>query len=115
MDAETGHKRADLTTTRPIWSAMEKLDKAIETNNLSNEDWEVFCRWGVLTNDQYEKRSAAQVEQYAADLIGLMRNNKWRELHLARCGESVEVQVLEDYYSPRPYVAAKFDQPVETF
>jgi hypothetical protein len=94
---------------------MEKLDKAIETNNLSNEDWEEFCKWGVLTMDQYEKRAAAQIEHDTAILVNLMRNNKWYELHIGLRNGEVEVQVLEAYYSPRPYVAAKFDQPADAF
>ena len=60
-------------------------------------------------------RAAAQVEQHTAKLIGLMRNNMWRELHIGRSEGEVVVQVLEDYYSPKPYVAAKFDEPFETF
>ena len=60
-------------------------------------------------------RAAAQVEQHTAKLIGLMRNNMWRELHIGRSEGEVVVQVLEDYYSPKPYVAAKFDEPFENF
>jgi hypothetical protein len=48
-------------------------------------------------------------------MIGLMRNNMWRELHIGRSEGEVVVQVLEDYFSPKPYVAAKFDEPSETF
>ena len=63
--------------------------------------------------NEYEKRAAV----YTTKLISLMRDLDWYKLQIElRKGEvEVEVQVLQHYYSPRPYVAAKFDEPVETF
>ena len=62
-------------------------------------------------NHDPRARAAAQIEDQAAKLIGLMRDNDWPELHIARCFGVVEVQVLETDYSSQPYLAAKFVEP----